>query len=244
MVLSICACGNNDPIPTSTPTQGPSAETTTAAGTEATTEAATEAATQSTTVPVTEATQAPATEPATEAPTTEPATEAPTTEPATDAPTTEPATEAPITEPELDTYSVTISRSAFFGGGDFWKITNVYAESTLMSDGCELRVLYATSGCTATMLCDFYPTDYPYLGGFTGCDGGPVNFDSDLLSSHGHLDRGVDGEDDFAIEYFKAGSYYDLPSGSWFFGDVAYDMSFIIVVDNYAASQDGTVPAM
>ena len=84
LLLSLCACGQNNTQPTNPSTQG------TTAGTEGTTEATTET---------------PTTPPATEAPTTPPATEAPTTPPATEAPTTPPTTEAPTTPPTTCSHS-------------------------------------------------------------------------------------------------------------------------------------------
>lgn len=145
-------------------------------------------------------------------------------------PTGTPSTDNP------EAHTVTIDRVSADGTLEDWAITNVYDESTYLSDGLQLRVLYAFSGCCATTLRDFAPYDYPYIGAYQDTDGGKFTYDYQLIAPYEQWDTySVDGE----ICRKAGGGYYNLPDGSWFFGDSNYGQSFFILVGD-----PGTVPEL
>ncbi len=208
-------------------------ETTAPAGTAASTEA-------TTTAPTTEPTTAPTTVPTT-APTTVPSTAPSTvpTEPVTTAPTQ--ASTEPPAPPAPDTYTATVVNSVYDGDKAVFSITNVTSEGRYYTkDGLSYRVYYTTSGTVATTLCDFYPSDYGYVGAVTLNEWGDGPwYQSGTIKGHVHYEMAEDAD---GVSFWKAGAYYDLPDGAWFFGTANMDFSFIIVVNSPADEAAGTVP--
>ena len=136
-------------------------------------------------------------------------------------------TSAP-TEPQ--NYDVTISRETYQGTVEDWLITGVYAESTFLSDGMELRVLYVLSGSSMTTLREFWPDDYPYTGAYHDNGDGTFSFDYSLLEPYGQWETYED-PDGFTVRK-AGGGYPNLPDGNWFFGNVNASTSFFVVVGN------------
>ena len=173
---------------------------------------------------------------------TDPAPTDPTpTDPApTDPAPTDPAPTDPApTDPQ--TYDVIITSENSEGMIEDWLITGVYAESTFLSEGLELRVLYVLSGSSMTTLRDFWPDDYPYTGAYHDNGDGTFSYDYSLLKPHGQWET---CDDDGDVYRKAGGGYPSLPDGSWFFGAVQYSQSFFVVVGNPEAAANGTVPSM
>ena len=141
--------------------------------------------------------------------------------------------------PEVRT--VTIFREIMGEMVPCWEITGVYGESTFLSSGVSLRVLYVVSGSSATTLCNFYPNDYPYTGAYQDNDDDSFTYDHDRLVPYGQWK--IFMEDDVIVKE-AGGGYPCLPDGSWFFGDVSYSDSFFIVVGDPEAAKNGTLPSM
>ena len=149
------------------------------------------------------------------------------------------STEAPET---IATYSVIISHETADGTVNMWEITGVFAEGTFMSENIPLRVFYVTEENSATILSNFAPYDYPYVGAYVDNNDGTFSHNYDIIKEFAHFERFTD---DYGDQYIKAGSAYrNLPKGSWFFGDSGYSNSFFIVVGDKQAAQNGTVPSM
>jgi hypothetical protein len=124
---------------------------------------------------------------------------------------------------------------------DRWQIDGVFAEAVFFEyDVFPTRVLYVTKDHCLTTLENFYPGDYPYCGAITGVENQAFTYDYSQLEPFGTINRGTDPDGESCIE---AGSTYkNLPKGSWYFGDAQISQSFIIVVDDYEAAENGTVP--
>lgn len=143
---------------------------------------------------------------------------------------------------EVETYPVKISMEAVYDTIDLWQIDGVFAQSVFTAQEIfEIRVFYVTEDNRLTTLSDFYPGDYPYCGAFILNDDKSISYDYNLLVPHGNIIKETDPDGEPTI---KSGSYYqNLPKGSWYFGDSNMSNSFIVVVGDYEAAQNGTVPS-
>ena len=170
---------------------------------------------------------------------------------ATAKPTLEPTPEptpAPTPTPNAETYSVTIRTERhiesvdLYDMVDVWRIDGVFAEGKYVTEDelFSLRVFYVTEENCLTTLADFYPYDYPYRGAFYLNDDNAICYDYNKLKEYGIITTDTDESGD---SYQKSGSYYkNLPKGSWYFGDARFSNSFIVVVGDYEAAKNGTVP--
>ena len=155
--------------------------------------------------------------------------------------TTAPTDPVPsVTMPEP--YDVVISHENYEGLVADWLITGVYEESTFLSDGMQLRVLYVLSGSSVTTLREFWIDDYPYTGAYHDNGDGTFSFVYSELKTHGQWETYEDTDGSTVCK--AGGGYPSLPDGSWFFGSVAYSQSFFVVVGNPEAAANGTIPSM
>ncbi|MBE6896493.1 MAG: hypothetical protein E7477_05265 [Ruminococcaceae bacterium] len=143
--------------------------------------------------------------------------------------------------PEIETYPVKISQEAVYDTIDMWQIDGVFAQSIFTAEEIfDIRVFYVTEDNRLTMLSDFYPGDYPYCGACIINEDNSISHDYKQLVPYENFTNETDADGETMI---KSGSYYqNLPKGSWYFGDANMSNSFIVVVGDYEASQNGTVP--
>lgn len=144
-------------------------------------------------------------------------------------------------EPEVNTYT------AYFiddmGEGDkVWEIRGVFAEGNYYAPNgypSPLRVFYVVSENSATLLKDLAPGDYAYRGSYTLSEGGhPTGIYKDI-APYGHFEEYTQDSE----TYTRSGGYYEnLPKGSWYFGSVRFSDGFFIVVGDFEAAKNGTVP--
>ena len=123
-----------------------------------------------------------------------------------------------------------------------WAINGVFAEGEYMPENdvpIPLRVFYVTEENTVTLLQDLYPGDYAYVGAFYLDEYGNPEGDYSKIEPYGHFAYGTIDDENCTL---SGGYYEDLPKGTWFFGSVCFSDSFFIVVGDYGAAQDGTVP--
>ena len=153
-----------------------------------------------------------------------------------------PVEPAPPADPQPETSTVIISQEMAGEILDAWQITGVFAEGVgYTSYGAPLRVLYAVSGCSATILRNFYPDDYPYVGAYVDNGDGTFNCDYSQLEPYGQWET----FDEDGMSVCTPGSGYPvLPDGSWYFGAVGESDSFYVVVGNPDAAASGTIPSM
>lgn len=125
---------------------------------------------------------------------------------------------------------------------DYWSITNVTSQGVyLMGESLPMRVYYVTGPCRVTLLTNLDdPSQWGYTGAYLGItdDGWNVKYDYAALKEHGAVQYYTDSYGD---TWFAAGTYYDLPTGTWYFGNVEASSSFFVVVNNPTAEANGTL---
>ena len=158
-----------------------------------------------------------------------------------------PAAEANTTDtessaPQVSTYTAYYETD--WGDEDprVWEIRGVFAEgSSPVSDASPLplRVFYVTEENTVTLLKDLYPGDYAYIGAYYQDEYGSPMGDYGPIEPYEHFE--YDTIDDEMCT-LRSSYYENLPKGTWFFGSVCFSDSFYIVVGDYEAAQNGTIP--
>lgn len=129
-----------------------------------------------------------------------------------------------------------------WNGTDYWSITNVTGRGEyLMGGQLPMRIFYVTGTCTVTLLTNLNdPSQWGYMGSYLGINDECLDVERDYaaIKKHGVFKYYTD---EYGDTWKAAGTYYDLPDGTWYFGNVDAGSSFFVVVNNPTAEANGTL---